>query len=452
MKKCSAFGFILVAGLCIAQAVLAQDTTYGSNDVYDVVLKAANEGNPSAQVEIGRRFFKKTPPDYAQAVAWYRKAAEKGDATAQNTLGGCYYFGRGAEKNKAEAVKWYRKAADQGNARAQGRLGRCYAEGDGVEKDEKEAVSLYLKAANQGDARAQYYLGECYFDGECGVKMDRVEAVKWFRKSAEQNYESAQCYLALCYECAQGVEKDLEEAVKWYKKAAEQGDSVAQSKCREYNVQWEVAPGDEIKNLNDTQAAELKVKAQAIKGNTFVFKSLYLGMPIDEAVSLIAFYLKYDAEMVKKLRLERYDEGKWFIDEKSGTRITASVDGKVNAFYLPRNPVEKLFDSKDVEVVAFTKTFQSAYSLPSFKFDVAPLEYFSKNAIVGKTQGIQPAATKLGFQDKWTATGNGFVVSVYGNPTVLEEGKLRELVMEGAVETIPSGSLLIRTINVGKFD
>lgn len=29
--------------------------------------------------------------DYTQAASWYRKAAERGDATAQNCLGNCYF-------------------------------------------------------------------------------------------------------------------------------------------------------------------------------------------------------------------------------------------------------------------------------------------------------------------------------------------------------------------------
>ena len=55
-----------------------------------------------------------------------------------------------------EAVKWFRKAAEQGDAIAQVNLGYAYANGFGVEKDEKEEVKWYRKAAEQGleDAKA----------------------------------------------------------------------------------------------------------------------------------------------------------------------------------------------------------------------------------------------------------------------------------------------------------
>jgi TPR repeat protein len=55
-------------------------------------------------------------------VKWYRKAAEQGDAFAQNNLGYMYQYGYGVTKDYAEAVKWYRKAAEQGDADAKANL------------------------------------------------------------------------------------------------------------------------------------------------------------------------------------------------------------------------------------------------------------------------------------------------------------------------------------------
>ena len=47
-----------------------------------------------------------------------RKAAERGDAKAQFSLGVCYQNGWGVGRDTAEAAKWYSKAAEQGNADA----------------------------------------------------------------------------------------------------------------------------------------------------------------------------------------------------------------------------------------------------------------------------------------------------------------------------------------------
>ena len=54
------------------------------------------------------------PQNDAQAVAWYRTAAEQGNADTQNNLGVMYAHGHGVAKDDATAVEWYRKAADQG--------------------------------------------------------------------------------------------------------------------------------------------------------------------------------------------------------------------------------------------------------------------------------------------------------------------------------------------------
>jgi len=56
--------------------------------------------------------------DEAQAVQWYRKAAEQGDASAQTDLGVMYRDGRGVTADQALALHWFRKAAEQGNTRA----------------------------------------------------------------------------------------------------------------------------------------------------------------------------------------------------------------------------------------------------------------------------------------------------------------------------------------------
>jgi hypothetical protein len=54
------------------------------------------------------------PRDNAEAVNWYSKAAEQGNANAQYNLGLMYNSGEGIPQNDAEAVNWWRKAAEQG--------------------------------------------------------------------------------------------------------------------------------------------------------------------------------------------------------------------------------------------------------------------------------------------------------------------------------------------------
>jgi TPR repeat protein len=59
------------------------------------------------------------PLDFVEAEGWFRKAAEQGDATAQEYLGYMHYRGQGVQEDYAEAARWYRKAAEQGHEPAQ---------------------------------------------------------------------------------------------------------------------------------------------------------------------------------------------------------------------------------------------------------------------------------------------------------------------------------------------
>lgn len=67
-----------------------------------------------------------------EAVRWYRKSAEQGNANAQYNLACCYESGQGVTQDNTEAVKWYRKSAEQCNADAQYNLAYFYAIGEVV--------------------------------------------------------------------------------------------------------------------------------------------------------------------------------------------------------------------------------------------------------------------------------------------------------------------------------
>ena len=102
------------------------------------------QDNPEAQYRLGLRYAigEGVPKDAAQAVKWYRKAADQGYANAQNSLGNMF-----VDQDPAEALKWYRKAADQGDHCAQNNLGCMYAQGDGVPKDTVRAYMYFNLAA-----------------------------------------------------------------------------------------------------------------------------------------------------------------------------------------------------------------------------------------------------------------------------------------------------------------
>lgn len=116
-------------------------------------------------------------------IAALKSKALQGNAKAQFDLGVSYRFGRGVPRNDAEAVKWYRRAAEQGYAKAQYNVGVCYDFGTGIPKDHSEATMWYRKAAEQGHAKAQYNLGVSYKYGQ-GITRDDVEAYAWLSLAA----------------------------------------------------------------------------------------------------------------------------------------------------------------------------------------------------------------------------------------------------------------------------
>ena len=95
------------------------------------------------------------PLNYKTAVTWYTLAAEKGDVSAQDSLGWMYDKGVGVPQNDKTAVMWYRLAAKQGYAGAQGDLGAMYSFGRGVPKDYVEAYKWGNLAAARGNERAE---------------------------------------------------------------------------------------------------------------------------------------------------------------------------------------------------------------------------------------------------------------------------------------------------------
>jgi TPR repeat protein len=120
-----------------------------------------------------------------------------------------YKYGWGVPKDDAQAVVWWRKAADQGDPEAQNALGFMYVVGEGVPKDYAHALSWFHKSAAQGFPNAQTAIGSMYRDGY-GVPKDYAQAEIWYRKAIAQGYEDAKKKLAaLKRESVAGNEQGL---------------------------------------------------------------------------------------------------------------------------------------------------------------------------------------------------------------------------------------------------
>ena len=97
---------------------------------------------------------------YADAMKWYRKAAEQGLVEAYLNIGSMYSDGNGVPKDYAQALFWWRKAADRGNSDAEFNIATLYQNGQGVPRDIAQARIWYQKAADGGDDEAKKRIAE----------------------------------------------------------------------------------------------------------------------------------------------------------------------------------------------------------------------------------------------------------------------------------------------------
>jgi TPR repeat protein len=144
------------------------------------LLRSADKGYPDAVRQVAALYASgEGALDSSLALLVLRRAAETGNAEAQNTLGLAYHLGRGIEQDDRKAVQWFRLAADQGHATALTNLGWMYQQGLGAAQDSAVAFALFTKAAGLGVAEAQFLLGQIY-----EAQGDEAQAALWLRKAA----------------------------------------------------------------------------------------------------------------------------------------------------------------------------------------------------------------------------------------------------------------------------
>ena len=124
--------------------------------------KAAEHGSALAQYNM---FVFLKDSDFQKGVAWLKKAADQGHATALRDLGMMTVTGQGVEPNPALGIEMEKKAIDYGNTESYYDLGYFYANGVGVEKDIDLASIYFYKSMKAGKAAAKNVLQELYKAG-----------------------------------------------------------------------------------------------------------------------------------------------------------------------------------------------------------------------------------------------------------------------------------------------
>jgi TPR repeat protein len=145
---------------------------------------------PAAAAELDDAVAAAHGGDYATALRRLSPLAEKGDARAEFDVGFMHAYGWGVPRNPADAITWYRKAADQGLGVAQHFLGLAYVNGEGVRPDDAEAARWFARAAAQGFAQAKFMLGLMTLDGR-GVPKDLVQGYAFMVMAGQGGVRSA---------------------------------------------------------------------------------------------------------------------------------------------------------------------------------------------------------------------------------------------------------------------
>jgi TPR repeat protein len=159
-----------------------------------------------------------------EAIAAWRKAADKGSTSAMVELGVLYGTGSGVVQDEAQARKLFERAAEAGNPRGVTNLA-ALSGGAGAPQDPERARALLAKAA-ETNAEAQYQLGLMLADGTGGPKDD-AGARSLFEKAAAQNHAGALERMGAFSQEGRGGPKDSDAAKAYYQRAAALGDEDA---------------------------------------------------------------------------------------------------------------------------------------------------------------------------------------------------------------------------------
>ncbi|KAI0028348.1 hypothetical protein K488DRAFT_58815 [Vararia minispora EC-137] len=140
--------------------------------------------NPSGQI---------VPHDPHHARELYTRAAYLGYTQSQYKLGQCHEYGAlGCPVDPRRSIAWYTKAAEKGNSEAELALSGWYLTGsEGVLKQsDSEAYLWARRAANKGLSKAEYAVGY-YAEVGIGIKQDIEFAKRWYMRAAAQGNKRA---------------------------------------------------------------------------------------------------------------------------------------------------------------------------------------------------------------------------------------------------------------------
>lgn len=223
-------------------------------DAEAFLRSCANKRNTKAMISLAYyyRFYNPSGRDFAEALRYYRMAAESADSEAQYLLGRFLvmknllkrernlvirwwddslekgldsatveeFDDEGHKNERAEAMKYLNSACEEGSCEALQLLSSMYHRGLLVLADPLKSVQLLMRAAEMEDSNAQGLLGVIFLEG-VGVEKDEKKGIEYLELASEANNSFAQWNLALALIEGQGVLVNRPRAKALLERAAE---------------------------------------------------------------------------------------------------------------------------------------------------------------------------------------------------------------------------------------
>ena len=217
-------------------------------DVATAIKYCRTAGNSSrrALYQLGRAYA--ANQQMPEAMAAWRKAADKGSTSAMVELGVLYGTGAGVPRDEDQARKLFERAAQAGNPRGISNLA-ALSGGAGAPSDPARARELLGKAA-ETNPEAQYQLGLMLANGTGGAQDD-AGARSLFEKAAAQNHPAALEEMGEFTEQGRGGPKDKTAAKAYYERAAALGDEDAKKALKRMDCPYAIKDkrGNLVTNL-----------------------------------------------------------------------------------------------------------------------------------------------------------------------------------------------------------
>jgi TPR repeat protein len=235
-------------------------------------------------------------PNYKEAFALYKNAADKSQVYAEGQLGMLYALGLGVDQSWEQAITWLKKSADRDDPESLYMLAGFYCDGRGVAPDRNKSVALFERAAQQGHEDAMLELGIMCGSSEFpDLQQDSAKAERYFRQAASHGFQEANYYLGTmlaskgrtqaafdCYKAAADRKHllsqiqvgryymnrdEFDNAQIWFDKAIEQDSITAPRELKLLAVRKSML-------VNNPEATSLVVSARKIEKGTVITEGM----------------------------------------------------------------------------------------------------------------------------------------------------------------------------------